>query len=193
MADASRSVRREVAWRDYVRRCAMRDEDALAALYDESSQLIYTIALRVLQDEADASEVTADVYRQVWESAARFDEQRGSAAAWIVMLARSRAIDRRRSRNARIQTEAAGENLPEATCWRPNPESLAIRGQSSRWVTQALAAVPEKQRQALELAFYEGLTHTEIADFLGEPLGTVKTRIRAGVAKLREVMKDSVY
>jgi RNA polymerase sigma-70 factor (ECF subfamily) len=182
---------REAGWGDYVRRCASGDESALAALYDESSQLTYAIAIRILQDEADASEVVLDVYKQVWEAAARFDEQRGSAAAWIVNLARSRAMDRRRFRTARLRTAGNPEELDDVMCSQPNPEKLAIVSQSSRSVMRALAAVPSEQRHALELAFFAGLSHSEIAGLLGEPLGTVKTRIRLAVSKLRELLKDA--
>jgi RNA polymerase sigma-70 factor (ECF subfamily) len=192
MGEAGRAALRKSAWEDYVRRCASKDESALAALYDESSPLAYTIALRILQDEADASEVVVDVYKQVWDAAARFDEQRGSAAAWIVILARSRAMDRRRSRTARMRIAVKVEELPEMISTQPSPESLAIAGQSSRSLMGALAAVPSEQRQALELAFFAGLSHSEIADQLGEPLGTVKTRIRLAVATLRELLKDTV-
>ena len=192
MGEPASAVLREVAWGNYIRRCASRDEAALAALYDESSQLAYTIALRVLQDEADASEVMLDVYKQVWDSAARFDEQRGSAAAWIVVLARSRAMDRRRSRTVRMRTAATVEELPDVMSFEPNPESLAISNQSGRSVRRALAAVPTEQREALELAFFSGMTHAEIAEHLGEPLGTVKTRIRLAVVRLRELLKDTI-
>jgi RNA polymerase sigma-70 factor (ECF subfamily) len=192
MGEPASAPLREAAWGDYIRRCVSRDESALAALYDESSQLAYTIALRILQDEADASEVVLDVYKQVWAAAARFDEQRGSAAAWIVVLARSRAMDRRRSRAARMRTAVQVEELLTVTSSQPSPESLAISSQSSRSVMRALAAVPSEQREALELAFFEGLSHSEIADQLGEPLGTVKTRIRLAVGRLRELLKDAV-
>jgi RNA polymerase sigma-70 factor (ECF subfamily) len=192
MGEARSAPLREAAWGGYVRRCAARDEAALAALYDESSQLAYTIALRILQDEADASEVVVDVYKQVWDAAARFDEQRGSAAAWIVLLARSRAMDRRRFRSARMRTAAQVEELHDVISTAPNPESLAMVSQSSRSVKLALAAVPSEQREALELAFFAGLSHSEIAERLGEPLGTVKTRIRLAVAKLRELLTNAL-
>jgi RNA polymerase sigma-70 factor (ECF subfamily) len=192
MGDPARAALREVAWGDYVRRCASRDESALAALYDESSQLAYTVVMRILGDEADASEVVLDVYKQVWDAAGRFDEKRGSAAAWIVMLARSRAMDRRRFRTARMRTSSQVEQLAEVTWSGPSPESLAMASQSSRTVMRALATVPSEQRQALELAFFAGLSHSEIADRLGEPLGTVKTRIRLAVGRLRELLKDAV-
>ena len=192
MGEPASAALREAAWGDYVRRCASRDESALAALYDESSQLTYTIAKRILQDEADGSEVVLDVYKQVWDAAARFDERRGSAAAWIVVLARSRAMDRRRSRAARMRTAVKVEELHDVISRQPSPESLAIASQSSRSVMRALAAVPSEQREALELAFFGGLSHSEIADRLGEPLGTVKTRIRLAVGRLRELLKDAV-
>ena len=182
------------AWADYIRRCAGRDESALASLYDESSSLAYTVALRLLEDEADASEVVVDVYKQVWDAAARFDEQRGSAAAWITLLARSRAMDRRRFRNAQVRSAAqvAVDEVGDIASSYPSPESEAIANQSSRSMRLALAAVPMEQRQALELAFFTGLSHSEIADHLGEPLGTVKTRIRLAVARLRELLKDAI-
>lgn len=192
MGEAASAPLREAAWGDYIRRCVSRDESALAALYDESSQLAYTIALRILQDEADAAEVVLDVYKQVWDAAARFDEQRGSAAAWIVILPRSRAMDRRRSRAARMRTAVQVEELHDVIARQPTPESLAIASQSRRSVMRALEAVPLEQRQALELAFFAGLSHSEIADQLGEPLGTVKTRIRLAVGRLRELLKDAV-
>jgi RNA polymerase sigma-70 factor (ECF subfamily) len=192
MGEPGRAAFHQAAWGDYIRRCASRDESALAALYDESSPFAYTVAMRILQDEADASEVVLDVYKQVWDAAARFDEQRGSAAAWIVILARSRAMDRRRFRTARTRTAAKVEELRDVISPQPTPESLAIAGQSSRSVMRALAAVPSEQRQALELAFFAGLSHSEIADQLGEPLGTVKTRIRMAVAKLRELLRNTI-
>jgi RNA polymerase sigma-70 factor (ECF subfamily) len=136
--------------------------------------------------------VVLDVYKQVWDSAARFDEQRGSAAAWIVILARSRAMDRRRSRSARMRTAVQVEELPDVISSEASPESLAMASQSNRAVQRALQAVPSEQREALELAFFQGLTHAEIAESLGAPLGTVKTRIRLAVVRLRGLLKDAV-
>jgi len=133
-----------------------------------------------------------DVYKQVWDGAARFDENRGSAAAWIVLLARSRAMDRRRFRTARMRTAVKVEELEDVRSSEPSPESQAMTSQNSRAVMRALAAVPAEQRQALELAFFAGLSHSEVADRLGEPLGTVKTRIRLAVGRLRELLKDAV-
>lgn len=192
MGELARRAVREMAWGDYIRRCASRDESALAALFDESSQLVYTIALRILQNEADASEVVLDVYQQVWRAAAEFDEQRGSAAAWIVLLARSRAIDKRRSLSARTRSAVRVEELGDVTSPDPSPERLAIQGQANSWVMGALAAVPPEQRTVLELAFFLGFSHSEIAERLGEPLGTIKTRIRLAVSRLRTLLSDRV-
>jgi len=164
----------------------------LAALYDESSRLVYTIALRILRDEADASEVVVDVYRQVWQTAVQFDERRGSAAAWLAIVARSRAMDRRRSRTARTQIEVSVAEAPRAVVQGPSPEDMAAATQTSRHVLRALTAVPSEQREALELAFFAGLSHSEIAEKLGQPLGTVKTRIRLGVVKLRDLLRASI-
>ena len=162
------------------------------SLYGESSPLVYTVAMRILQDEADASEVVLDVYKQVWEAAGSFDENRGSAAAWIVMLARSRATDRRRSRAVRLRATVQVEQLDGLKSSEPNPEGLAMASQSGRSVKRALAAIPAEQRQALEMAYFAGLSHAEIAEQLGEPLGTVKTRIRLAVGRLRELLRDTV-
>jgi len=148
--------------------------------------------MRILQDEADASEVVLDVYKQVWEAAGSFDENRGSAAAWIVMLARSRATDRRRSRAVRLRATVQVEQLDGLKSSEPNPEGLAMASQSGRSVKRALAAIPAEQRQALEMAYFAGLSHAEIAEQLGEPLGTVKTRIRLAVGRLRELLRDTV-
>jgi RNA polymerase sigma-70 factor (ECF subfamily) len=192
MVESARTAPREVAWASYIRRCASRDESALAALYDESSPLVYTIAMRILRDDADASELVVDVYREVWEAAARFSEQRGSAASWIIVLARSRAMDRRRFLGARKRSAGVVEELHDVRSLQPSPESAAIASQDRRMVARALGQIPPEQRLVLELAFFAGLTHSEIAERLGDPLGTVKTRIRLAVGRLRELLKGAV-
>jgi len=185
-------LRRQAEWRSYVEGCARRDQAALAALYDQSNQLVYSVALRVLRDPEDAAEVVVDVYRQIWDSAARYDERRGSAPAWLIILARSRAMDRRRSQTTRLRTEFQVDEFPTVVSPAPSPENLAASSQVSRSVRQAMADVPVEQRQAIEMAFFAGLSHGEIASRLGEPLGTVKTRIRLGVMKLRELLRDTI-
>jgi RNA polymerase sigma-70 factor (ECF subfamily) len=147
---------------------------------------VFSLALRILQDRADAEDIVQDVFAQVWAQARRYDPARGAVAAWMLTLARSRAIDRLRARRARPETAAeasAAESMPDSSA-RQDVDLLSAE-QVMR-LQQALEELPEGQRVALELASYEGLTHVEVAARLGEPLGTIKTRIRQAVIRLRE-------
>jgi RNA polymerase sigma-70 factor (ECF subfamily) len=167
-------------------RMARGDHDGLAELYDRHARAIYSLALRILQDRAEAEDVVQDVFAQVWTQAARYDTSRGAVAAWMLMMARSRAIDRLRSQRARPDNAAdtgATLNVPDAGV--PQDLQLLSAEEVAR-LRRALAELPLLQRVALELAYYEGLTHAEIAERLEEPLGTVKTRIRQAVIRLRE-------
>jgi len=144
------------------------------------------VALRILRNPLDAEEVTLDVFLQVWRRAASFDPRRGSVATWLVLMARCRAIDRLRSLSARLKHEEPGsaENLNLA-CGMASPEKAAAGGERQRRLAEALAVLTAEQRQVIELAFFAGLTHTEVAARLRQPIGTVKTRIRLGMMKLR--------
>ncbi|PWU05886.1 MAG: hypothetical protein C5B51_13450 [Terriglobia bacterium] len=180
---------RETAWRGYLLLVAAGDQSALAAFYDESSQLVYSLVLRVLGDVADAEEVAMDVYTQVWKSAGTYDDSRGNVTAWLMTLARNRAIDRLRSRNTRLQKEAP---LPEAFDFPASsisPERETQETQRRRRVAAALQTLSPEQREVVQLAFFSGLTHSELATRLQQPLGTVKTRIRMGMMKLREQLE----
>jgi len=178
-ADISRTDL-ERTWAGYVRRIAVGDQGALAALYDATNRLIYGMTLRILRNPADAEEVTLDIYTQVWRSAASFDDRRGSATAWLVTMARSRAIDRLRSRANRGQREEA---LLETDGSAPAASSVlpGVAGE----VQAALLALAPEQREVIELAYWYGYSHSELAARLGQPLGTIKTRIRMGMMKLR--------
>jgi RNA polymerase sigma-70 factor (ECF subfamily) len=164
----------------YVRRIAAADQGALAALYDATNRLIYGMSLRILGNPADAEEVTLDIYTQVWRNAASFDDRRGSVVAWLTTMARSRAIDRLRSGVKRSRRE---ESLMEPDSARAveAPAQPGIR----REVAAALETLAPEQREAIELAYWYGYSHSELAVRLGQPLGTVKTRIRMGMMKLR--------
>jgi RNA polymerase sigma-70 factor (ECF subfamily) len=167
-------------------RIADGDQQALAELYDRHARLVFSLALRILQERADAEDVVQEVFAQVWAQARRYDPGRGAVAAWMLTMARSRAIDRLRARRARPEAAAeenAAESMPDSAA-RQDLELLSAE-QVAR-LRRALEELPEAQRVALDLAYYEGLTHVEVAARLGEPLGTVKTRIRQAVIRLRE-------
>jgi len=187
-AESDPRAAREAAWKDYVRRCAKEETAALAKLYDESSAVVFAVAVRMVGNEADAEEVTLDTYTQLWRTASGYDPERGSVSAWLVTIARSRAIDKLRARTARTHLEdpLEGAAEPRATC--ASPEENSILNQRRRQVIAALDQLPADQRRALELAYFSGLAHAELAERLGQPLGTVKTRIRLGMMKMRELL-----
>src|SRR6185436_14587453 len=162
--------------------------DSLALLYDETSSLLFGLAVRVLGDQADAEEIVSDVYQQVWRTAQGFDPSRGSVLAWLTMLTRSRAIDRLRSAGSRRAKEMSFDANVDFPSSSPAPESQSIFAQERKMVREALETLVPEQREAIELAFFRGLTHVEVAEALGAPLGTIKTRIRGGMMKLREAL-----
>ncbi len=180
---------RGLAWYDYIRRTALGEVDALSSLYDESSSLVYAVIFHILGNKADAEEATLDVYTQVWQHAVNFQPERGSVNAWLIMLARSRAIDRLRSARA-IRESRAEEEALQFPNPMPDPEQLSVESETGARVRRALQALAPAQREAIEMAFYGGYTQTELAERLGQPLGTVKTRIRLGMKKLKEHLRD---
>ncbi len=167
------------------------DPEGLARLYDETSSVLYGLALRVLNDPADAEEVVLDVYKQVWKSTQTFDTARGSVWGWLALLTRSRAIDRLRSMGTRRAREFPIEEGWETPSNAVEPESQSIFGQEKRLVRAAVASLAPEQREAIELAFFRGLTHVEVAEAMRVPLGTIKTRIRIGMRKMRDVLPPS--
>jgi RNA polymerase sigma-70 factor (ECF subfamily) len=169
----------ERTWNGYVQRIAAADQEAMASLYDATNRLIYGMALRILGNPADAEEVTLDIYTQVWRSAANFDERRGSVVAWLANMARSRAIDRLRARANRSWREEPLMELDGAATGAP------LQAGVSREPQAALKTLAPEQREAIELAYWYGYSHSELSARLGQPLGTVKTRIRTGMINLR--------
>lgn len=160
-------------------RLAGGDKSALAELYDSHAGLINGLTLRILRDAAEAEDVVQEVFLQVWRQAERYDPARGTPEAWLSTIARTRALDRLRRRAAR--REDADDGAAPVSARAPQIEAaLAVR--------TALRALSDDQRRAVELAYYGGLTHTEIAQALGAPLGTIKTRIRAALLRLRETL-----
>jgi RNA polymerase sigma-70 factor (ECF subfamily) len=169
----------------------LRDEDALAALYDRYSGLVFTLALRIVGDRALAEEVMQDVFLRCWHGLEQFDRSRGTLPAWLFGMTRNRAIDLLRSRHhqarLREQTPLAENEQFEASTPDASDDVL-LRAT----VGEALGELTEGQREAIELAYYGGLTQVEVAAQLGEPLGTVKTRIRDGLRRLRRVLAPMV-
>jgi RNA polymerase sigma-70 factor, ECF subfamily len=161
-----------------VRRLQSGDPDALAQLYDAYAGVVGALAQRILRDAAEAEEVVQEVFMQAWRQAGRFDPRRGTLAAWLVTMSRSRALDRVRRRA--VRRESSEEDAPPASSGPGLEGRLAVRA--------ALTTLSPDQRLALELAFYDGLTHAEIAHRLGQPLGTIKTRIRTAMLRLRDAL-----
>jgi RNA polymerase sigma-70 factor, ECF subfamily len=182
----------EASERSLLARMAAGDESALAALYDRCGTLVYSLAFAILGNAADAEEASADTFLQAWTRAASFDAERATPVGWLSMIARSRALDRvraRRRRAAAVEHAASlGEGLALPVAGEPAPDRAVERHDARRRVTRLLAELPLPQRTALELAYFGGLTHSEIAHRLGEPIGTIKTRIRAGLDKLRAAL-----
>ena len=156
------------------------DEQAMAQLYDRYSPIIYSVALRVLGDTGAAEDILQEVFLQLWRSPDMFDASRGSMPGWLAVIARNRAIDSLRKRRPETALTAVVVSV------EPDLARNAEWSRAADKIRGALGGMPAPQRSALEMAFFEGLTHTEIAEKTGEPLGTVKTRIRAGLMTLRK-------
>jgi len=182
---------------------SLNDGDALAAavggdgagvatLYDRYSRVVYSLALRIVQIEAEAEDVVQEVFAQMFRQAGRYDSRRGSVSSWLLTIARTRAIDHVRARkrlpDRRFgrEPESAAENVPDP---RADQESQTLTDEQVQRVRRALGGLPAEQRKALKLAYYEGLSQSEIAERLKEPLGTVKSRIRTAMIKLRDSLE----
>ena len=179
----------QISDNDLLKGIARGDEGALADCYDRYRLILFSLIFRILHDRPEAEDCLQEVFVQVWRRAGDFDETRGRAFTWLVTIARSRALDRLRASASRsriaAEAEAAlGENSGDAS-------AEALRAATGKVVRQALSELPDDQRRALFMAYFEGLTQTEIAARLGAPLGTVKTRMRTGLNKLRELLREA--
>jgi len=165
---------------------ARRDEPALGLLYDRYRAILFGLLLRILNNREEAEDVLQEVFWQVWRRAGDFDEERGRPFTWLVTLARSRAIDRIRSLASRERVAVASvlETVDEVS----DAATDAFKSEQRGLVASALDQLPEEQKRPLMLAYFDGLTQSEIAASLGAPLGTVKTRMRTGMIKLRELL-----
>jgi RNA polymerase sigma-70 factor, ECF subfamily len=160
------------------------EQSAMAALYDRYSSIVYSVALRVLGDTAAAEDILQEVFLQLWRNPGSFDASRGSLGAWLAVIARNRAIDGLRKRRPESDVEDVVLSI------EPDLADEADRARAAEKVRGVLGTMPAAQRSALEMAYFEGLTHTEIAAKTGEPLGTIKTRIRAGLTTLRKAFQE---
>lgn len=169
-----------------LRAVATRDKEAFQQLYTRHSLMLFGLAVKILSDRVEAEDVLQETFVQVWKTAASFDDQRGKPLAWFIMLTRSRAIDRLRSRKTRARLADSVGNDDSRIATGTTPADDAVASEAQRTVRNALGKLPEDQRVPIEMAYFGGLTQFEIAQKLSQPLGTVKTRIRTGMIHLRE-------
>src|SRR5262245_19913647 len=173
---------------EMIARVGRRDQSAFGALYDRLSGPLYSLAMKMLGDPVEAQDALQDVFLQIWSRAATYDPEQSSVFSWTVLLTRSRAIDRLRARGRRSRIVVA-EDTPAAAADASTVESAADtveKNDEAARVRYVLNNLPSEQRETIELAFFEHLSHHEIAARLGQPLGTVKARIRRGLLKLRQ-------
>ena len=171
---------------------ARGDASAMADLYDRHARAIYSLALRMLADAAEAEDVVQDVFTQAWRQAGLYDPARAAVIGWLLVIARARTLDRLRARRSRIAPAGTGPDPADIADVTPGQEVQAIGREQGSRVRAALSALSAAQREAIELAYYKGLSQSDIAARLQQPLGTVKTRIRSGLLRLREILRGSL-
>ncbi len=174
------------------------DERALSLLYDRYSAALYGVAYRIAGERADAEEIVLECFAQAWREAARFRSEKGSVIAWLTVICRSRSIDliRARGRRSKLAVSAVAadpDGVPGMGRGGPRPDSAVTQDERARHVAAALATLSEPQREAIQLAYFEGLSQSEIADRLAEPLGTIKTRVRLAMQKLRDALRPHFF
>lgn len=170
-----------------------KDEAALSELYDRFHRLVFTVAVNIVGRREEAEEITLDIFTRVWEKADTYRSDRGKVQTWLTRMARNRSIDVLRRQEVRPLKHSIqwAEVSPEPSTNQHNPESSAHLSLEVQRIRQAMASLPENQQEVLALAYFKGYTHSEMARILDLPLGTVKGRIRAGMQKLREQLKES--
>lgn len=184
----SKFSKEEQDWAMLISQIAQGNESALGMLYDHTSRLIYGLALRILMDISAAEETTIEVYTQVWRKAADYDPSRSTPSAWLIMLTRSRAIDRLRSNTQRSKMEETVEvDTPASTA---DPEEAVLVIERRELIQNAMSKLTLQQRKVIELAYFSGLSQSEIAAQLRQPVGTVKSWIRLGMMKLRDLLSS---
>jgi len=167
----------------------LHDELALQVLYDATLSRVYGLALRITRNKQSAEEVTEDVFWQVWRNARDFDPKRGSVIAWLLMMTRSRALDYLRRQDL-AETSGEPESLVSEVALDENPQDLLCAIQNNKLLNAALLELEPIQRQLIAMAFFRGLTHEEITEFTGIPLGTVKSHIRRALKRLQDILAE---
>ncbi len=175
-----------------VDRMARGDASAVADLYDRHARAVYSLALRMLADASEAEDVVQDVFTQAWRQAGLYDPARAPVIGWLLVITRARALDRLRARRSRIPMAGVGPDPATVADLSPGPDARIIGLEQGSRVRAALASLTSVQREAIELAYYKGLSQSDIAERLNEPLGTIKTRMRSGLLKLRELLHGSL-
>jgi RNA polymerase sigma-70 factor (ECF subfamily) len=180
----------EQQWIDLIQAISEGKHDAMHALYDRANRLVFTVILRIVRQPQLAEEVTVDVFYDVWRRAGAFDPSGGSVIGWLLNQARSRAIDRLRLEQRKKRVNPYPED-PWDSASEPGPEQRADGADLIRTLQRAIAALSVTEREAIESAFFGELSYTEVAKRLGEPVGTIKSRIRSGLTKLRFLLAGS--
>jgi RNA polymerase sigma-70 factor (ECF subfamily) len=177
---------------ELMRKVALGDRSAFGQLFDRYNQLALNLAARVLNERHEAEDVVQEVFLQVWRDASSYQQERGNVSTWIVAIARSRAIDKLRSRKARRVADPVGDNddALDVTETLPDPAAKPDDLDNQLLVRKAFGSLAVDQRVAIEMAYYEGMSQSEIAEALREPLGTIKTRIRSGLLKLKQSLSS---
>lgn len=178
--------------KELVRAIVGRKQEAVAELYDRFSSMLMALAYRVLGNSQDAEEILQEAFLQVWNQAARYDPKRSSVSTWLVLITRSRAIDRLRSRQVQLRTVTAAQQEKPTSHTSPTGVGDVLLHERRQRLGEEMSKLPPEQRQVLELAFYGGSTQSEIAEQTGIPLGTVKTRTLLAMKKLRAALRGEI-
>jgi RNA polymerase sigma-70 factor, ECF subfamily len=186
-ANKHRATPLEKEWVGLVRSIAAGDQHALHALYERAHRPVFTLTMRIVSNRQTAEELTLDVFHDVWRRAAKYEPEGGAVLGWVLNQARSRAIDRLRFEGRQKRMTPSAEDWRQVTASRDSQEAIALR-QQGELLRRALAVLAPDERQMIETAYFSELTYSEVASQLNQPLGTVKTRIRSGLAKLRQAL-----
>ena len=192
MSDNKTTTTSQTEDRELLRRVAAGDQAALGELYDRFSGLLLALARRVLGNDQDAEEVLQEVFLQVWNQARRYDPSRSSVSTWLVLITRSRSIDRLRSRQVKDRTLQGLKQENPSTHTSPEGPGSVLWSERRQRLNSEMSELPAEQRQILQLAFFKGMTQSEIAQSTGIPLGTVKTRTLLAMKKLRRALSDEI-